>query len=576
MLGEHDLDDLTALMELPHPDEAFYGRQVADVLRLGVTTLAERTGNVYVCRERAPSRPGVLLRRWLGGHRRADVATERSILTHLREQGVWVPEPIAHVAGNRPPRQSALVLLDLRDSLPDLKESGPNGKPHGAERHHAQSHVAASPLADWLRLHQSDSLASRRGDIMRRLGVWLARLHTAGVRHGRLDGYRVFVADDSDVERLGFVDFREAQRSGKSLSVRQRTGEFARLWASMPPEILSDRERALAIDAYAEASGLNVAPEVFAAHVNNWQRRFLRDQSVRELRCRATQLHPPPRHSRLVFSQGMWAASDHLGELRRNGLVTFGDMMAHCEARLLRALPDRENWRLELETETGPPRIGYLKKHHVRTTASRLRARLGWGCGRTAAWTEAANIDRLARGGLAGMKLLAFGEKLHVDGRLEALLLTEELTGFAQLDHFLRERFRPRRMDRPSRRDDSLHRLIAEVADVASRFHGLGYNHRDLYCCHFFIRETDDGEFRVNLIDLQRVEHRRRFRRRWLVKDLAQLAYSAPTDRISGLQRLAFIKRYLGVKRLRSEDKRFIRQIVAKWRKMERHLGPHP
>ena len=55
---------------------------------------------------------------------------------------------------------------------------------------------------------------------------------------------------------------------------------------------------------------------------------------------------------------------------------------------------------------------------------------------------------------------------------------------------------------------------IGEVADVAGRFHRLGYNHRDFYCCHFFIRETDDGGFRVNLIDLQRVEHRRCWRRR--------------------------------------------------------------
>ncbi|MCA9100953.1 MAG: hypothetical protein KDA63_07390, partial [Planctomycetales bacterium] len=208
--------------------------------------------------------------------------------------------------------------------------------------------------------------------------------------------------------------------------------------------------------------------------------------------------------------------------------------------------------------------------------ATRVRAALGLGCGRTAAWTEAANIDRLARSGLAVMKLIAFGEKLHDDGRLEAFLLTEELSGFTQLDHFLRARFRPRRMDRPSRRDESLHCLIGEVADVAGRFHRLGYNHRDFYCCHFFIRETDDGGFRVNLIDLQRVEHRRCWRRRWLVKDLAQLAYSAPTDRISGLQRLAFIKRYLGVKRLRPSDKRLIRQVISRWRKMERRLGPHP
>jgi heptose I phosphotransferase len=114
------------------------------------------------------------------------------------------------------------------------------------------------------------------------------------------------------------------------------------------------------------------------------------------------------------------------------------------------------------------------------------------------------------------------------------------------------------------------------VAAVAARFHRSGYNHRDLYCCHFFIKETATGVFQVNLIDLQRVEHRRYLRWRWLVKDLAQLAYSAPRDRVTCTQKMAFIKQYLGVKKLRPQDKRLIRRVLAKQRSMERNLGAHP
>src|SRR5690606_27146294 len=114
---------------------------------------------------------------------------------------------------------------------------------------------------------------------------------------------------------------------------------------------------------------------------------------------------------------------------------------------------------------------------------------------------------------------------------LESFILTEELQGFTQLDHFLQKRFPPLEGNRAAPRDPHLMKLIAEVASVAAKFHRLGYNHRDLYCCHFFIKETEPGEFKVNLIDLQRVEHRRHFRSRWLVKDLGQLAYSAPAER---------------------------------------------
>jgi len=111
---------------------------------------------------------------------------------------------------------------------------------------------------------------------------------------------------------------------------------------------------------------------------------------------------------------------------------------------------------------------------------------------------------------------------------------------------------------------------------VARKFHALGYNHRDFYCCHFFIREPRPGDFEVNLIDLQRVEHRRRLRRRWLIKDLAQMSYSSPCDQISQTDQMAFIKQYLGVTKLRPAEKRFIRAVLAKRRRMLRNLGPHP
>jgi heptose I phosphotransferase len=212
----------------------------------------------------------------------------------------------------------------------------------------------------------------------------------------------------------------------------------------------------------------------------------------------------------------------------------------------------------------------------VRTFAGWLRAKIGASPGQTAGRVEARNVARLSRAGIAAMRLIAYGEKLRGDGLLESFVLTEELVGYTQLDHFLRQRFAARETNHPSKRDHQLAQLIHDVAAVASKFHKLGYNHRDLYCCHFFIKEPSPGRFKVNLIDLQRVEHRHRFRQRWLVKDLAQLAYSAPRERISTTQRLAFIKHYLGVRRLRPQDKRLIRAILAKQRLMERNLGTHP
>jgi hypothetical protein len=150
------------------------------------------------------------------------------------------------------------------------------------------------------------------------------------------------------------------------------------------------------------------------------------------------------------------------------------------------------------------------------------------------------------------MRVIAFGEDLDSRGQLRSFLMTEELTGFTQLDEFLDARFPAG----ASVSDPSLRELIESTAELAGRFHRLGCNHRDFYTCHFFVRESPPGRFGVHLIDLQRVQNRRRFRRRWVVKDL-------------------FFKRYLGVDKLRRPHKRLLRSVLARERRMCRKLGPY-
>jgi heptose I phosphotransferase len=263
----------------------------------------------------------------------------------------------------------------------------------------------------------------------------------------------------------------------------------------------------------------------------------------------------------------IWLDEQFRPLLEDAGLDHFAAVMATTEGRCLRVLADRENWRLEL------PAGGhgfYLKKHHVRTWSTWLRARLGRPVVRSAGRDEVQSAQCLQATGIPVMRCVAWGEKLHGNGRLESFLLTEELDGFRPLDDFLRERFPPHDGGRQS---GDLDRLIRQIALVARRLHRAGYNHRDLYCCHFFIREPVAGRFEVRLIDLQRIQYRRRFRHRWLVKDLAQLAWSAPSDRVGCRQRVAFLRHYLGVRKLRPADKRFVRDVLAKQRRMQRRLG---
>jgi heptose I phosphotransferase len=266
----------------------------------------------------------------------------------------------------------------------------------------------------------------------------------------------------------------------------------------------------------------------------------------------------------------LWFDGRFRTSLARAGLRTFRDVMATSAGRCLRILPDRENWYLWLGAPHAAPLGMYLKKHHVRTWKTRLRAWLGIGPALSAGRAEAQNIRDLSALGIGVPLLAAHGEELRADGLLESFLLTEELVGYEELGTFVLQRFS--RAD-AERRDPGLDRLIRQVATIARRFHAAGYNHRDFYCCHFLVKEVRPGEFDIRLIDLQRMERRQWFRRRWIVKDLAQLAYSAPDSVLRCREKLLFLRHYLGVGKLRPEHKRLVRAVVFKQRVMERKLG---
>ena len=80
----------------------------------------------------------------------------------------------------------------------------------------------------------------------------------------------------------------------------------------------------------------------------------------------------------------------------------------------------------------------------------------------------------------------------------------------------------------------------------------------------------------VRLIDLQRVQRRRWFRRRWIVKDLAQLASMSPDDRIGCREKILFLRTYLGVRKLRPQDKRLVRDVLWKLSLIRRRARNKP
>ncbi len=264
----------------------------------------------------------------------------------------------------------------------------------------------------------------------------------------------------------------------------------------------------------------------------------------------------------------MWFyLNDRYSELlQQNGLKRFTDFMTFSGGRVLKRLPSRTITKVELPNG-GNMSIFFLKRHMCAVRpAEMLRTLLS---GFSVSWgrKEWEVIEAFRKCGIPTLTPVAAGEKVSLL-RQESFLMTEELTGYQSLERFLQEYFSP-----PLTAEKMLAKraLIKEIAGIAKRMHGAGLNHRDFYCCHIFIRQSEDGGREWRVLDLQRVDRRRWFRSHWIIKDLAALNYSANPNIITRSDRLRFLIHYMnGIDNVR-QNLSFIRQIISKTDRISRH-----
>lgn len=114
--------------------------------------------------------------------------------------------------------------------------------------------------------------------------------------------------------------------------------------------------------------------------------------------------------------------------------------------------------------------------------------------------------------------------------------------------------------------------LVERIAHMTQRMHGAGLHHQDYYLGHLLLpNPAASGKAapdRVYVIDLGRVRKQRPLSQRWIVKDLAQLNYSAREASLT--ERVRFLREYLG-HRIGPADKRLIASITAKTAAIARH-----
>jgi len=153
-------------------------------------------------------------------------------------------------------------------------------------------------------------------------------------------------------------------------------------------------------------------------------------------------------------------------------------------------------------------------------------------------------LNRLHEIGVPAITPVAFGRMGRNPARIRSFLITEELTGTTSLEDLCATwatQPPPARL----RRD-----LIQQLAGMVRRMHSQGINHRDCYLCHFHL-DTASGRdhleadrLRLYVIDLHRAQMRRRTPRRWLIKDLAGLYFSALGTGMTRTDRWRFVAAY--------------------------------
>jgi heptose I phosphotransferase len=176
----------------------------------------------------------------------------------------------------------------------------------------------------------------------------------------------------------------------------------------------------------------------------------------------------------------------------------------------------------------------------------------------------------LQRAGVYTLTVAAYARRGRNPARVKSMIVTAELKDTISLEQYCADWAHTPPV--PGAR-----RLIVNaLADSARRMHRAGVNHRDFYLCHFHLDpwSLQEKEARCYLIDLHRAQVRDQTPRRWQVKDLAGLYFSAMDCGLGYRDLLRFIRLYHGhgLRAALRRERRLWRQVERRARKLYRRV----
>jgi heptose I phosphotransferase len=245
--------------------------------------------------------------------------------------------------------------------------------------------------------------------------------------------------------------------------------------------------------------------------------------------------------------------------LTRHALTTFDAIADYSGGQVAKnVLRERNTTRLDLSDATGATRTLYLKRHQRPRVTELIKPLFRLTRPIVGARNEWEAILRFHEIGIATMVPVALGE---AEGR--SFLITQGIEDCQKLTAWMQAH----RHSLHNGQLAAFRDIVTGLADVARRMHSAGMHHQDFYLTHLMVPQSG-GTAPIHVLDLGRARFQPRLARRWIVKDLGQLNYSA--DGVSATERLRFFKRYLG-RDLRSEDRALVRRIISKSKAIARH-----
>jgi hypothetical protein len=208
-----------------------------------------------------------------------------------------------------------------------------------------------------------------------------------------------------------------------------------------------------------------------------------------------------------------------------SGVDAF-DYIMQLDGEMFRDIDSRRTLRFSLNG-----RRYFLKAHYGVGWKEIVKNLLQFRLPVLGARNEWRAIQRLQQLDVDTMTLVGYGERGLNPARRQSFVITEALEETISLEDFCAdwEKHPPTtKVELGFKRA-----LINKLAEVSRRMHENGLNHRDYYLCHFLLDRSDEAMKdpaslpRLSLIDLHRVQIRKRTPLRWVVKDIGGLYFSS-------------------------------------------------